>query len=111
MIEPSLRLTRLLKEAQDPQTAVIVLDFVLGYGSHIDPVGVTLPAILEAKRTAQLDGRHLEIIGYVCGTEQDVQGRIKQEQKLAAAGVTLAPSNAQAARLAGMIARQREDKK
>lgn len=111
MIEPSLRLTRLLKEAQDPQTAVIVLDFVLGYGSHIDPVGVTLPAILEAKRTAQLNGRHLEIIGYVCGTEQDVQARIKQEQKLAAAGVTLAPSNAQAARLAGMIARQREGKK
>jgi len=111
MIEPALRLTRLLQEAADPQTAVILLDFVLGYGAHIDPAGVTLPAIVEAKRMAQSAGRHLEIIGYVCGTEQDVQGRIKQEQKLAAAGVTLAPSNAQAARLAGMIATRREGKK
>lgn len=110
MIEPSLRLARLLQEARDPQTAVLILDFVLGYGAHRDPAGATLPAILEAKRLAQNEGRHLEIIGYVCGTEHDLQGRISQEQKLAAAGVTLAPSNAQAARLAGMIARQREER-
>ncbi|HWR45981.1 acyl-CoA synthetase FdrA [Sporomusa sp.] len=111
MIEPSLRLPRLLKEAADPETAVILMDFELGYGSHPDPVGITLPAIMEAKRAAQDAGRHLEIIGYVCGTEQDIQGRIRQEQKLAAAGVTLAKSNTQAARLAGLIAARREEKK
>lgn len=110
MIEPSLRLPRLLAEAADPETAVILMDFVLGYGSHADPVGITLPTIAEAKRIAKEAGRHLEIIGYVCGTEQDVQGLIGQEQKLAAAGVTLAKSNAQAARLAGLIAASREEK-
>ncbi len=110
MIEPSLRIARLLKEAADPKTAVILMDFVLGYGSHSDPVGITLPAILEAKRVAGEAGRHLEIIGYVCGTEQDIQGLISQEQKLAAAGVTLAKSNAKAARLAGLIVAGREEK-
>lgn len=110
MIEPSLRLERLLKEAADPETAVILMDFELGYGSHPDAVGITMPAIMEAKRTAQEAGRHLEIIGYVCGTEQDPQGLTRQEQKLAAAGVTVAKSNAKAARLAGLIVAGREDK-
>lgn len=103
MIEPSLRLPRLVKEAQDPETAVILLDIEIGYGSHPDPAGITLPAILEAKKIAQDAGRHLEIIAYVCGTDKDPQNRTEQEKKLAAAGVTLAKSNAQAAYLAAAI--------
>lgn len=110
MIEPSLRLERLLKEAADPETAVILMDFELGYGSHADPVGITMPAIMEAKRAAKEAGRHLEIIGYVCGTEQDPQGLTRSEQRLAAAGVTVAKSNAKAARLAGLIVAGREEK-
>lgn len=110
MIEPSLRLERLLKEAADPETAVILMDFVLGYGSHPDAVGITLPAIIEAKRTAQEAGRHLEIIGYVCGTEQDPQGLAVQEKQLALAGVAVANSNARAARLAALIVAGREEK-
>ncbi|MGL5512304.1 MAG: hypothetical protein ACRDBM_03570, partial [Sporomusa sp.] len=110
MIEPSLRLERLLKEAADPETAVLLMDFVLGYGSHPDAVGITMPAIIEAKRTAQAAGRHLEIIGYVCGTEQDPQGLAVQEQKLASAGVAVANSNARAARLAALIVAGREEK-
>lgn len=103
MIEPSLRLPRLVKEAQDPETAVILLDIETGYGSHPDPAGITLPAILEAKKIAQAAGRHIEIIAYVCGTDKDPQNRTEQEKKLAAAGVTLAKSNAQAAYLAAAI--------
>ncbi len=109
MIEPSLRLPRILKEAADPETAVILMDFVLGYGSHPDPVGSTLPTIIEAKRIAIESGRNLEIIGYVCGTEQDIQGSNIQMQKLASAGVLLAKSNAQAARLASLIVKKREE--
>lgn len=103
MIEPGLRLPRLLQEAQDPSVAVILMDIMLGYGSHADPAGITLPAIMEAKRIAQDSGRHLEIIAYVCGTDKDPQNRLEQEQKLAAAGVTLAKSNARAAYLAAAI--------
>lgn len=103
MIEPGLRLPRLIQEAQDSEVAVILLDIVLGYGSHPDPAGVTIPAILEAKRIAAGRGQHLEVIAYVCGTENDPQRLQDQQQKLAAAGVTLGKSNSRAAYLAAAI--------
>ncbi len=33
MIDPTNRITRLLQEAQDPEVGVIVMDFILGFGS------------------------------------------------------------------------------
>jgi hypothetical protein len=45
------------------------------------------------------------LIGSVCGTESDPQGLARQEARLAAAGVVLLPSNAEAARLAALVAR------
>lgn len=106
MIEPGLRLERIIQEARDPEVAVILLDIMLGYGSHEDPAGVTLPAIVEAKKIAKEAGRHLEIIAYVCGTDKDKQNRGNQEIKLAAVGVTLAQTNARAALLAAAIVDQ-----
>lgn len=103
MIEPGLRLPRLLQEARDPEVAVLLLDVELGYGSHPDPAGVLLPAIREAQETARREGRHLEIIAYVCGTPGDKQGKAEQERRLADAGVTLAKSNARGAYLAAAI--------
>ena len=100
MIEPGLRLPRILQEARDSDVAVIMLDILLGYGSHADPVGVTLPAIEEGRRIAREAGRHLEFICYLCGTGQDPQNYRDQKARLVAAGVTLADSNAAAARLA-----------
>lgn len=93
MIDPSTRIERFLKEAQDPEVGVIVLDFVLGYGAHPDPVGVMLPAIQEAKAQAEREGRHLEILGYVLGTDQDEQSLAGQIAKLESAGVTIASSS------------------
>lgn len=103
MIEPALRLPRILQEAHDNEVAVILLDIVLGYGAHPDPAGVTIPAILEAKQIAAERGQHLEIIAYVCGTDSDPQCLESQQQKLAAAGVTLGKSNSRAAYLAAAI--------
>ena len=37
MIDYRLRNERIVKEAEDPETAVILLDVVLGYGSNADP--------------------------------------------------------------------------
>lgn len=103
MIDPALRIERLLREARDPAVAVIVLDFILGYGAHADPAGVTLPAIAEARAIAEREGRHLEIVGYVLGTDEDRPPLAEQAGKLAAAGVTLAGSITQAALLARSI--------
>jgi hypothetical protein len=44
------------------------------------------------------------VVASVCGTRADPQGLADQESKLAREGVLLAPSNAQAARLAALIA-------
>ncbi|MEP6843751.1 MAG: acyl-CoA synthetase FdrA, partial [Pseudolysinimonas sp.] len=58
MIDPSMRLRRILEEADDPEVGVIVLDFILGYGAHEDPVGVTVPAIQQAQAKAAARGQH-----------------------------------------------------
>lgn len=103
MIDPVARVERLLKDAQDDEIAVVLMDFVLGYGSHKDPVGEMLPAIIEAKNAMQERGKYLSIIGYVCGTDKDPQGFTESKKRLEEAGVIVMPSNAQAAKLTGLI--------
>jgi FdrA protein len=66
MIDHRLRNERIVKEAADPQTAVILLDVVLGYGSHPDPASMMVPAIEAARKRA--GKRTLAFVGSVCGT-------------------------------------------
>jgi len=103
MIDFRLRNERIVAAAKDGATAVILLDVVLGYGAHADPAGALVPAIAEATRAAAKSGRSLAVVASVCGTPADPQGLEGQEKRLAAAGVLLAPSNAQAARLAASL--------
>lgn len=100
MIDPSTRIDRFKQEAKDPSVGVILMDFVLGYGSHEDPVGVMVPAIVEAKQLAEQEGRHLEIVGYVLGTDLDTPSVDEQLKKLVDAGVTYASSSTNAGLLA-----------
>ncbi|ALR78686.1 acyl-CoA synthetase FdrA [[Enterobacter] lignolyticus] len=102
MIDPTNRISRLLQEARDPEVGVIVMDFVLGYGSHEDPVGVMLDAIKEAKAIAARDGRHLVILGYVLGTDLDTPSLGQQCQMLTDAGVIWASSSTNT----GLLARE-----
>ena len=104
MIDFGLRNKRIIAAADDPATAVILLDVVLGYGAHPDPAGALLPAIAEARRRAAAGGRSLAVVASVCGTPTDPQSLTRQEGTLAAAGVLLAPSNAAAARFAVRLA-------
>lgn len=104
MIDPTIRRLRLLEEARDPEVAVVLMDFVLGYGSHPDPVGAHLPAIKEAQRVAEEDGRKLVVIGYVLGVDEDPQGYRSQVEKLKAAGAIIPPTNAVGALMAATVA-------
>lgn len=104
MIEPTLRLDRLLQEAADPEVAVILMDFELGFGSHEDPVGVTLETIREAKVVAAQQGRSISMVAYVLGTKGDDQGLDSQRAMLEAEGVIVAQSNLQAVEIAIEIA-------
>ncbi len=102
MIDFSLRNSRIIQEAGDPETGVILLDVVLGYGSNPDPAAELVPAILKAR---QADAGHAPvIIAYVCGTEQDPQGYQQQVNRLRGCGVHVCSSNLAAARLAADVA-------
>jgi FdrA protein len=104
MMDFSLRNMRILQEARDPETAVILLDVELGYGSNPDPAGQLVPVILKAKALAKDAGRHLPVVASVVGTEGDLQGLASQVKALSAAGVMILPSNAQATRVSALIA-------
>jgi FdrA protein len=104
MIDFKLRKMRILREAGDPETAVILLDVVLGLGSNPDPAAELVPSIVEAKALAQKNGRFLPVVASVIGTPGDPQDLAKQQEELEKAGVVVMPSNAQASRMAALIA-------
>jgi FdrA protein len=93
MIDPTLRIEFLRAAVAAPDTAVILLDVVLGTGSAPDPAGALAPAIGAAA------GGPL-VIAFVCGTAADAQGLDRQEATLREAGAILAPSSTAAIRLA-----------
>lgn len=103
MLEPEMRHDRILQEAADPDTAVILLDFVLGYGVHSDPVGAILPVLSKVKRIAEKENRYISLVASVCGTDQDPQNRSEQIRKLKEVGAVVMPTNAQAVKLAKAI--------
>ncbi len=104
MIDPELRHQRLLREAEDPEVAVILLDVVLGYGVHPDPAHALVPVIRRAREVARAQGRWLSLVAAVCGTDEDPQDYTAQVGTLVEAGVAVQASNAGAVRLAGLIA-------
>ncbi len=103
MLDPSLRNRRIVQEALSPETAIIFLDIVLGYGVHPDPAGAAIAAIQEARVKLQAQKRDVVFIAAVCGTNGDPQNAREQEAKLEAAGVVVMPSNAAVTRLAGYV--------
>jgi FdrA protein len=104
MIDPRLRNEHIVAAAAEATVGVILLDVVLGYGSHPDPADALAPAIADAMARAISAGRHLLVVASVCGTDLDPQGLERQEQILAQTGVLLESSNARAAMLAACIA-------
>ena len=104
MIDPRSRAERLRAEAEDPETAAILLDVVLGYGAHADPAGALAPALAEARAVAERTGRYLTVVATVVGTDRDSQDLRRQEAILREAGVLVSPTNAQSVRAAAAIA-------
>jgi FdrA protein len=80
MIEPQPVVDRLRQEADDRETAVILLDVVLGDGAHPDPAGLLAPAIGAAV------GRGVEVVAIVVGVEGDPQNVGVQVEQLVSAG-------------------------
>lgn len=100
MIDPETRIAKIHEFAQNPETGVILLDFVLGYGAHDDMVGALLPAITEEMAKAKEAGRDLYFVATVTGTDQDPQDYRNSVRRLSEAGLLIEESNAKAVRLA-----------
>lgn len=86
MMDFDLRLRRLRQEAADPEVALILLDLVLGDGSHADPAGELAPVIERLRADARAAGRGLDVAVLVIGTRQDPQDLKLQIQTLERAG-------------------------
>lgn len=91
MIDMTLRKMRMLEEANDPETAVILLDVVLGHGAHADPAGALADAIATAV------GKGVPVVASVTGTESDPQRLSAQVATLLKAGAQVALTARQAA--------------
>ena len=100
MIDATLRLERLAREATDPAVGVVLLDVVLGHGADPDPAAALAPAVRDARTAASAAGRDLAVVVSLCGTAGDPQDRERQATALRDAGATVLLSNAAAARLA-----------
>ncbi|MEM7357331.1 MAG: acyl-CoA synthetase FdrA, partial [Acidobacteriota bacterium] len=84
MMDQELRLRRLRQEAEDPAVGTILLDVVLGFGSHVDPAAELAPVIEEI-----LARREIEILCIVLGTEEDPQDLAGQIDRLSEAGARI----------------------
>ncbi|WJY26875.1 acyl-CoA synthetase FdrA [Sporosarcina trichiuri] len=100
MIDPETRSKFIEEAGADKSTAVILLDFVLGYGSHDDMASALLPSIKKAVSSAKEDGRTLHVVATVCGTKNDPQSYDGHVKELRKAGVIVKETNNEAVRTA-----------
>jgi FdrA protein len=98
MIDPAARREIMREQGFGPDIAAVLLDVVIGYGSHPDPAGEI------AGTCADIVASGAAVVSYVLGAAADQQGLERQRATLAEAGAIVTHSAAQAARVAAMIA-------
>ncbi|NYD55918.1 FdrA protein [Nocardioides marinisabuli] len=74
MIDPTLRLERLVGALEHPHTGVVQVDVVLGHGADPDPAATLVPALAEAARP---------VVVSLVGTAADPQDLLAQRTALA----------------------------
>lgn len=94
MIDPGVRDRALVDALTDPSIGLVMVDVVIGYGAHEDPAGHLVESLSTSPNNDTL------IVASVTGTDEDPQNRLGQIAKLEAAGILVAPSNADATQLA-----------
>jgi FdrA protein len=98
MIDPAARREIMQADAFSPDIAAVLLDVVIGYGSHPDPAGEI------AGTCADIVASGAAVVCYVLGARADPQGLDRQRGVLQDAGAIVTESAAQAARVAAAIA-------
>lgn len=102
MIEPAIRDAAIEQSMADSSTSVVLLDCVLGYGSHLDPAGSIIRVLEKFTRP---DGNAVpHVVASVTGTASDPQDFAAQVASLRDHGVEVCESNAAAVRKAKLLA-------
>jgi FdrA protein len=97
MIDPTLRNERAIREGLDPAVGVVLMDVILGYGSHPDPASELAPIVAEVTNARE---GSITVVVSICGTDGDPQDLGEQRRRLEAAGAIVTRSVAGAARIA-----------
>ena len=108
-IDPAPRIERFRQEAADPDTAVILMDILLGYSLCEDPAGMLVDVIQQGKAEAESQGRYLCVIASICGSDLDPQNYEVQKKILEDCGVLVMENNGEASRLAASIIAARRE--
>jgi succinyl-CoA synthetase alpha subunit len=106
MIDQAYRLVRLENEINDPETGIVMLDVVLGYGCHEAPGAEIADALVKIRGGASGKAESVPrkpggdatgdgplIIAGICGTDGDPQGYASERKALESAGVFVAEHN------------------
>lgn len=97
MIDPEARIDWMRKQVSDPTVAVVLIDVVIGDGSHPDPAGLLAPVAAEIVASGAI------VVAYVLGTDLDPQGFRRQRDALVAAGCIVTDTAARAALAAAAV--------
>ncbi|MGI9384477.1 MAG: acyl-CoA synthetase FdrA [Methyloligellaceae bacterium] len=97
MIDTEARMGHLLRQAEDPRFAAVLLDIVIGDGAHPDPASVLAPVAAEVVRSG------VAVVVYVLGTERDPQGFEAQRAAFRQAGCIVTETAARAALAAAAL--------
>ncbi len=100
MMAPDLKMDRLVEALLNPGVSVVLMDMVIGFGSHPEQAQLAAAALERAKRESGGASAGKLVVASVCGVEGDRPGRSGQIDILKKAGVTVLASNALAARWA-----------
>jgi FdrA protein len=103
MIDPGARIEWIRQEGSRPDVAVVLVDVVLGHGSHPDPASALAPVCEEIGA----GGSGPQVVAYVLGTDHDPQGFAGQVARMEAAGCIVTATAARASLAAAAIALRR----
>lgn len=102
MIDPSLRCEMIEALAKENDVGVIMVDVVLGYGSHVDPAGEVARAV-KAMKSQRAANHTIVVVATVTGTVGDPQDTEAQISALEAEGIVIASSTREAVLLASRL--------
>lgn len=98
MIDPSTRVEVLKDIVKEEDTAIVLLDNVIGYASNEKMASILSKTVKEAKEILLKEGKEVVFIASVTGTMEDPQNYSNEVETLKEAGILVFESNASAVR-------------